>query len=330
MTVLERTQMNPKSALSSAVDAWHRLWRVGANGNNINSQSNKSNHPSHTTNPNNSNRPTKKPRSKQSNPNFDPNNSTPRTTKQRRSKHHREQPLPTRIQPPNLSQTNLLGQNQDALDVEAFGDNLNKKHDTTIRIMLHNINRLPLDHRTDKSRKLISCIANKQIDVAMITEVGLYWKSIPGKDRWYERVRESFQTHKSEMAFNTTEPSLSSSVQFGGVGIMATDDCSHRVVSQGSDPTGLGRWAWLRLEGKDGHHLRLASAYRPVDSIGPGTVYAQHERYFASQYRDVDPRQAFYDDLFDEVQKWKALGDHIVVGLDANDDVRYGPTADTF
>jgi hypothetical protein len=119
-------------------------------------------------------------------------------------------------------------------------------------------------------------------------------------------------------------------VQFGGVGIMAVDDVSHRVVGQGQDATGLRRWAWIRLKGKQGHFLRVASAYRPVHGQGPGTVHSQHEHYLGQHDRDEEPRTAFYTDLRQEVARWKERGNHINVGLDANEDVRHGDTAVMF
>jgi hypothetical protein len=208
---------------------------------------------------------------------------------------------------------------------------MTRKSDHTLRIMLHNVNRLPISRSTDKSKKFISTIPNKQIDVALITEVGLYWKLLDGGDQWYERVQESFQATRSKMAYNNTEPTLTATVQFGGVGLIAVDDIAHRVSDQGQDITGLGRWSWLRLKGKQGHHLRIVSAYRPVTGgSGPGTVHAQHERYLGLHDRDKEPRAAFYTDLMQEVATWKALGDHIIIGIDANEDVRLGDTAIAF
>ena len=152
-------------------------------------------------------------------------------------------------------QQDLHGSNQVLLDVKEYGDKMQQKKENTFRIMLHNINRLPINGDSTKSYKLISTIANKQIDVALMTEVGLFWKVINNKDRWYERIGEAFWSTKHEFAYNTTEPARTDPVQWGGVGIMAVSDASHRVVSQGSDPSGLGRWAWLRLAERDNHHL---------------------------------------------------------------------------
>jgi hypothetical protein len=113
---------------------------------------------------------------------------------------------------------------------------------------------------------------------------------------------------------------------------MAVDDIAHRVMGQGEDHSKLGRWAWLRLEGKQGHHLRVVSAYLlPVKSRGPGTVFSQHERYFQQcLQQDEDPRQAFYMDLCNEIEEWKEEGDRIIIGIDTNKDVCTGDTRKFF
>jgi hypothetical protein len=134
------------------------------------------------------------------------------------------------------------------------------------------------------------------------------------------------------MAYNTTEPEMTTTVQFSGVGIIATDDDAHRVISQGVDDSGLGRWSWLHLEGKESHFLHVVSAYRPVANFshGPSTVHAQHECFLSKQDRDKEPRNTFYTDLILAVATWKAMGDLIVIGIDANEDVRQGGTARIF
>jgi hypothetical protein len=291
--------MSSSAPWSATVDAWRRLWATG------------STPTPNTTRTNNNEQQTPHP----SNP-----------TSTRCSKRSTQ----AQNQEPTHTQTNLHGRHQELEDLEEYGHLMTKKYDNTLRIMLHNINRLPINSKTDKSKKLVSTIANKQIDIALLTEIGLNWKQINNQDKWYERVRESFQHTRSEISHNTNELDRTSNVQFGGVIAMAVDDVAQRVIAQGSDELNLGRWSWLLLEGKQGHRLRVVSAYRPVASIGPGTVFSQHERHLHSIGNDNEPRAAFYSDLFNEITKWKALGDHIVVGIDANEDVRCGDTHDTF
>ena len=224
----------------------------------------------------------------------------------------------------------MHGNDIDTLDGEEYGDIMEPKKESTLRLMLHNVNCLSANSQDTKSRKLIQTIAHKQIDVAMLTEIGLYWPLVPTKDKWYERTRLSFQSSRSILACNSTEPDRTRINQYGGVAVIAVDDVSHRVVGQGQDSTGLGRWAWMLFEGKQGHKLRVISVYRPVESIGPSTVFTQHERFFYTKNQDVNPRQAIYSDLAKEINNWKAEGNHIIVGIDANEDVRTGDTNKVF
>ena len=236
---------------ATVVNAWHRLWSVGANGDTIRNRTNsQTNQNQNTTNSNTTNQRTYRNNITTHNP---PSSSA------------------------TLSQTDLHGNDIDTLDGEEYGDIMEPKKESTLRLMLHNVNCLSANSQDTKSRKLIQTIAHKQIDVAMLTEIGLYWPLVPTKDKWYERTRLSFQSSRSILACNSTEPDRTRINQYGGVAVIAVDDVSHRVVGQGQDSTGLGRWAWMLFEGKQGHKLRVISVYRPVESIGPSTVFTQHE-----------------------------------------------------
>jgi hypothetical protein len=277
--------MSSQGDMPSAVDAWHRLWTVGANGETIGKL-----------------------------------HGTRKKTKKKNSR--TLLPMATNHPTNQTVQRDLHGNNMELDDNEEYGDILKRKADQVLRIMLHNINRLPISSRSSKSRQLVSYIAHTQVEFALLTEIGINWKKIHNNDMWFERVRQSFQSTRSILAHNTRELNMTNTVQFGGVCTMVLDDITHRVVAQGEDKSALGRWAWLRMEGRQGHHLRVVSAYRPVKSIGPGTVYSQHERYFQSQsIRHGDPRQIFYRDLLEEVNTWKQQGDHIIIGMDANKDI---------
>ena len=59
-------------------------------------------------------------------------------------------------------------------------------------------------------------------------------------------------------------------------------------------------------------------------------------RHFKSNNRldnignTINPRDAFYEDLGKEIKKWSEAGDQIIVGIDANEDVREGKTKEFF
>ena len=77
---------------------------------------------------------------------------------------------------------------------------------------------------------------------------------------------------------------------------------------------------------------RLVSIYRPCNGKnGAASVHAQHVRYFKGiQEQDRSPREALYEDLFEEVTKWKTEGDHQIIAGDVNEDDRTGLSNEFF
>jgi hypothetical protein len=281
------------TTLLQAVEAWKRLWDTGKGNNDNNTKKDK--------------RKQKKGKQKR---------------KLRRSKKETIK---------QYQQRSLRGVNLDKLDTEEFGDKLQEKVDGILRIMLHNIANIPEDKRTSKSRQLMSYIVQKQADAFLMTEVGLCWKKVDSSNQWFERIFGKFRNARSVFAYNKTELSRTKVLQPGGVGMIVTDDASHKVCEQGRDETGLGRWTWVRLQGKDGVKVRILTAYRPCDSVGPDTVNEQHYRYLRKHRKgDTAPRTAFYEDLFPLIKSWKNEGDHVIIGMDANEDVRCGETQEFF
>jgi hypothetical protein len=106
---------------------------------------------------------------------------------------------------------------------------------------------------------------------------------------------------------------------------------AHRVIGQGKDPTGLGRWIWTRYRGRNNTTLKIFSAYRPKPpSEGPFTVHAQHRAYFNSSGEDRCPRRAFLEDICKDISIAQNEGDNTIVMLDGNQDMRKGELYEAF
>jgi hypothetical protein len=95
-------------------------------------------------------------------------------------------------------------------------------------------------------------------------------------------------------------------------------------VEKGADDTGLGRWSWTRMRGIQNQHTTFVSAYRPcvpsTTTPGETTVHEQHSRYFGAE--SASPRGLFLRDLVTFIEGQQAKGDLIIIGMDANEDVR--------
>ena len=55
---------------------------------------------------------------------------------------------------------------------------------------------------------------------------------------------------KSVIVYNKTE-SCKTPQQYGGTGIISVADVLHRIIQVGRDDSGLGRWVWIQLQGKE-------------------------------------------------------------------------------
>ena len=70
----------------------------------------------------------------------------------------------------------------------------------------------------------------------------------------------------------------------------------------------------------------FVSGYRPhQNSAGTGLVWSQHVRYYRGEgIQDPHLQNLFMEELTSAIQAWMQDGDHVVLGLDANVDVRHG------
>ncbi|CAJ1938373.1 unnamed protein product, partial [Cylindrotheca closterium] len=136
---------------------------------------------------------------------------------------------------------------------------------------------------------------------------------------------------------------IASCSQYGGCVATILNSVAHRAKSFGRDPTKLGRWAYVRVQGKQfarptsddqvceasdasrsrfSRDLVVVSAYRPnPPGTGESTVWAQHRSFFRSQGRLREPREAFMVDLLRAITQWRDEGCEVILGVDANEDI---------
>ena len=108
---------------------------------------------------------------------------------------------------------------------------------------------------------------------------------------------------------------------------MSVGKKTHRVIRQGVDETGLGRWSWTRYRGKRDITLRVICAYCPCKpyTVGISSAYSQHQRIFNISNDTRCPRDAILEDLKEKIIKWRdEEGDQIILMMDCNEDT-HGP-----
>jgi hypothetical protein len=190
---------------------------------------------------------------------------------------------------------------------------LSKRPETT-RIGFQNIQLLPANSKHYKSRQLVNHIAQAQLDGFLLNEVGLNWNAVEPGDQWSERTFGKLMGSQGTFAHNSTELGNTETIQYGGAGIVTTQELSSRIIESGRDATNLGRWVWIRLQGKEGHTVRLVTAYRPCESPGASTVFHQQARGLSAHDDHRNPRDVMLEDLAEAIAQWQASGDQIIAG----------------
>ena len=205
-----------------------------------------------------------------------------------------------------------------------WGHNLVDQPENTFRIGLLNTGGIPVDATNSKTTILRQYISKIRPDAMALTEMNVHWKSVSVGRRLPERTLGWWECLHLNTAYYEGYK-VGSSFQPGGVSLWSINKGAHRVMQHGQDKRGLGRWAWTRYQGRNGVTLRVIAAYRPVlNKTGIMSVWSQQRAYFDGLNEDRCPRDMFTVDLCNEMIQWKESGDQLILGLDANEDIRAG------
>ena len=83
-------------------------------------------------------------------------------------------------------------------------------------------------------------------------------------------------------------------------------------------------WVYMTFVGEGGLVTRVVCCYNPCynKNATSRTSYKQHQQYFINKnHDDMCPRTRFKQDLIVLLKKWREQGDHIIVCMDANEDI---------
>ena len=157
-----------------------------------------------------------------------------------------------------------------------------------------------------------------------MAEINLNFRLLDATSQWFERFQHLRRNH-SVNSYNIHD-STTSHLLYGGTAQITMGPSSHRVLASGCDESGLERWVWTLLAGKNQTKLRIISGYRPNpdSSDSTGSVFSQQERHLRNIHDDRNPRRAFVKDLQAALKIWSTEGNLLIVGMDANDNVRTG------
>ena len=209
-------------------------------------------------------------------------------------------------------------------EIGHFGDHLRRKPKKTIRLLLQNVGGIgfcsQLRHiETLKMEKLRDLCINQEVDLLCLTEVNKRWSQVNDENLIWNVMPQWVEHSSIKAAWNQRDPGHSSH-QTGGTVTAAFNDTVHRIKGTGHDPTKLGRFSYIKLQGRNNCSTVVISAYCPCFSSGPYSVYAQHLNYMNihKPTDDLDVRAFFWNDLETFVRQSIDDGDQIILTGDFN------------
>jgi exonuclease III len=200
-----------------------------------------------------------------------------------------------------------------------WGDRIRSKKSNAVRIVFGNVNSLGQSKSSSKMVQLEHCIRKFDIDFMCMAETGVHWKFLPAEDRLWERVKNWASNRRIAFSYNSND-TLAQRCQYGGTAILGVNDIAPKIQSRGVDNSGLGRWCWFRIQGKNNVYTRIVTAYcpckPPTTHHGLQTVYAQHLRALSK-----DPIATFWNDLKADIHQWHSIGDNLIICGDWNQSI---------
>ena len=141
------------------------------------------------------------------------------------------------------------------------GDPLGRKENNIARIAFENPNGLcPWNKEKAKPYRTARFMRRTNCDAYFGAEGNTNWDLV-SYDKQFNNLFQNTRGVQSIAAHNVHDSS--GRYQPGGTFGVAVDYLSTLVTDKGKDPTGLGRWCWMKVEGYGGHTTRIVTAYQP-------------------------------------------------------------------
>jgi hypothetical protein len=135
-----------------------------------------------------------------------------------------------------------------------WGDTLASKPNSVFRYCFANIYGLPIAVNHEKHDRITNTMNKHEIDVFGLAEVSLNFPQLSPDQQWIHR----FPKLKTNSHYATNKHSTSQDRKlYGGTAYLTNTAASPKVADSGADPTGLGRWTWVKLTGRRGLAIRI-------------------------------------------------------------------------
>ena len=208
------------------------------------------------------------------------------------------------------------------------GDKLNENDGTTLRILYNNCNSLEINNlihekmkfklekkkrkfigqmRQNSKTEIILDNAKKiQANIICLAETCVAWE-LPATRNIFKSISRQFDP---TMCWTTSSSKVPTGSYYkpGGTATITEGGWSGRISERGADPSGMGRWSYITILGKNNQKLTIVTGYRnskrDLNNVGSTTAVAQQAMLLEKQGRKrIGTEAAFLKDLEKWIQK---------------------------
>ena len=182
-----------------------------------------------------------------------------------------------------------------------------------------------------KAETFIQQMSRWEVNVTTLAEHCTEWKD--GVPRLVLQEIGRKYNPRGMWTVATSRCSVGNYIKPGGALVYCTEDMAIRTADKGTDPWGLGRWAFQRYRGRHGRSLLVISAYRVgkrTSTPGSSTAWHQQKVLLTSAGRSLDPDMAFIADMIEWLKLQKETNDKMDVALFLDANERWTPNASIF
>jgi len=255
--------------------------------------------------------------------------------------HHTKQDLSTWLQqarcyiPPNnnpviapTTVTHILPQYQPLINPDPTNEHWGDPCTTdtipsNFRVLSRNVNSLSPADDFLEWRSAAQAITDYSITVACFQETNLQW-STPITNR-IKQIFRDLPTQQTKIAVSNSTEITTSNFQPGGTCTTLLGPWVRAARISGNDPTNMGRWSYIELEGKEARRIVIVTGYRSCSQqtrLGSSTFHDQQYRIMLHNGNlTPDPRTQFIDDIIQQIREWRQQKKAVLVCLDANENV---------
>ena len=152
----------------------------------------------------------------------------------------------------------------------------------TLRIAFQNTNGLKTQHNWSAWTNACSYFKQHNIDIFGGAKTNLFW-SLENQHTLQRKSIKHLSTPRTVATSCNTHPSQSL-FQPGGCLLLSQGKWTRRCHRTSTDPSGMGRWCHLRIEGKANIVINVVCAYRPcspsrTETSTSNTTYLQQIRH---------------------------------------------------